>query len=141
MYASQNPQALKSLLSTKAAAASADEALTFLAELRVSQLNGCGYCVDLHTRELQHSGFDAQKIACLTVWKESGLFNETELHVLELAEAMTLNPTSAAEPQQRLVKILGQKQTVDRAYRIATMNALNRLSITFGDRPERRPLT
>ena len=144
MYQDLNPGALKALLSAKSAAAGrADPSLVLLAELRVSQLNGCAYCVDLHTRELLALGFSAQKIACLTVWKESGLFNPQESAVLALAEGVTKNPTGAAQQGlvDKVTQILSAEAAVDLAYRIATMNALNRLSITFKGQPAERPMS
>lgn len=141
-YQSGNGTALKRLLGAKTAAASTPDDLTVLAELRVSQVNGCAYCVDLHTRELLGIGYDAQKIACLTVWREADLFSDLEKAVLDLAEAMTVPPIGRRAPLalKTLSKLRSEQEVVDLAYRISTMNALNRLSISFEDKPEKSDL-
>jgi AhpD family alkylhydroperoxidase len=60
-----------------------------LIELRVSQINGCAYCVDLHSQQARAEGEDQQRINCLAVWQESLFFNEAECAALAWAEALT----------------------------------------------------
>lgn len=82
-YAKVNKRALDLLLSTKKHVASIDKGLRALVEIRVSQINGCAYCVDLHTKEARKLILDQQKLDCLVVWKESQLFSEAEMAALD----------------------------------------------------------
>jgi len=75
--------------------AGVDPAVRELVRLRASQLNGCVYCVDLHTRAAVEVGVDAQRLAALPVWRESSFFTAAERAALELAEAVVR--LSAAE--------------------------------------------
>jgi AhpD family alkylhydroperoxidase len=69
--------------------AGVEPALRELVRIRASQLNGCGYCVDLHTRDALQGGEDARRVAAVAVWRESGLFTARERAALTLAESMT----------------------------------------------------
>lgn len=61
-----------------------------LVRLRSSQLNGCAYCVDLHSRDAREAGAGQQRVDALTVWRESALFDARERAALDLAEHITL---------------------------------------------------
>jgi AhpD family alkylhydroperoxidase len=67
-----------------------DPRLRELVRLRVSQLNGCAYCVDLHSQDARRAGEDERRIAALPVWRESPLFTRRERAALTFAEAVTL---------------------------------------------------
>jgi len=82
-YAKVNKRALDLLMSTKKHVASIDKGSRALVEIRVSQINGCSYCVDLHTKEARKLILDQQKLDCLVVWKESQLFSEAEMAALD----------------------------------------------------------
>jgi AhpD family alkylhydroperoxidase len=65
-----------------------DHRLRELLRLRVSQLNGCAYCVDMHTKTARAVGENDQRLAALTVWQETGFFTDAERAALAFAEAM-----------------------------------------------------
>lgn len=122
---------------TRAVAKARDEAgidrrLSELLNVRVSQLNGCVYCLDLHTHKLLGLGESPQRLAVLTAWREAGLFTETERAALELAEIVTLLP----EPEERIAaeyrvrEVLSDAEYAALAWVAITMNAFNRVSIT-----------
>jgi AhpD family alkylhydroperoxidase len=67
-----------------------DPRLRELVRLRASQLNGCAYCVDMHTRDARSAGETEQRLALLPVWRESALFDARERAALALTEAITL---------------------------------------------------
>ena len=107
--------------------------LRHLVWLRVSQLNGCAYCVDLHTHEAVRDGEAAQRLHCLVVWRETRLFSPRERAALGWAEALTEVATSRA-PDDVYDAVRAQfddKQLADLTFMIATMNAWNRMAIGF----------
>lgn len=69
--------------------AGVEPALRELVRIRASQLNGCSYCVDLHTGDALQAGEDARRLAAVAVWRESGLFTARERAALTLTESMT----------------------------------------------------
>jgi AhpD family alkylhydroperoxidase len=72
-----------------AANAGLDPKLIELAKIRASQLNGCAFCIDLHTRDALQLGEDQRRIFLLNAWRETDLFTEQERAVLALTEAVT----------------------------------------------------
>src|SRR4051812_6569484 len=64
--------------------------LRALVELRASQINGCAYCVDMHSREARQAGETQQRLDCLSVWQETTFFDDRERAALAWAESVTL---------------------------------------------------
>lgn len=139
-YATINKRALDLLLSTKKHVTSIDKNLKALIEIRVSQINGCAYCVDLHTAEARASSENQQRLDCLIVWKESGLFSEAEMAALDWAESVTLiaDAPDIGEKLQALLVYFTEAEVVDLTFIVAVMNSLNRLAISMGDKPSQR---
>ena len=77
-YVSINGPAIASMAKAKNDMSSIDRKLRAVIELRVSQINGCAYCVDLHTREARQAGETTQRLDCLTVWREVTFFDDAE---------------------------------------------------------------
>ena len=139
-YFEINKRAVDLLLSVKKHVPSIDETLKALVEIRVSQINGCAYCVDLHTSEARELGVHQQLLDCLPVWKESHLFSDIQMAALQWAEAVT-NISSENKIETKLELLLNhfsEAEAVDLTLVIALMNSLNRLAISFGDRPTRQ---
>ena len=136
-YETINPTALTTLLSLKKQTASIPKDVRALLELRISQINGCSYCIDLHAKEAVAHGVDQQRINCLSVAAESGLFTPKEIAALSLAEQMTrIAEVSGIETQRDALKAhFTEEEIVDLIYIIAAMNAMNRIAITCGDQP------
>ena len=82
-YVSINGPAIASMAKAKNDMASIEDRLRAIIELRVSQINGCAYCVDLHTQEARNSGEPQQRLDCLTVWREVPFFDDAERAALE----------------------------------------------------------
>ena len=139
-YASTNGPAIASMAKAKTNMPSIDNRLRAIVELRVSQINGCSYCVDLHTVEARAAGETQQMLDCLTVWREVPFFSEPEKCALAWVEAITLISKQGAP--QSLFDALGEhysdQQIVDLTLIIAQMNAWNRLAISFGHLPDPR---
>jgi len=138
-YFEINADALKSLFSIKKQVPSIEGALKILVELRVSQINGCAYCVDLHSNEARKASVPQQKLDCLPVWKESNLFSERECAALSWAESVTrISEEHESENKLNLLlETFTEKEAVDLTFIVCAMNALNRLAISFGDKPKR----
>lgn len=115
-----------------------DKGLVELVYLRISQINGCAYCVDMHSRELIKGGAKLDKILLTPAWRESGaLFDETERAALAWAETVTLVAQSGVpdEAYEAAAAAFAPKQLADLTIAIGLMNAYNRIAISFGARP------
>ncbi len=139
-YIEINKRAVDLLLSVKKHVPSIDKGLQALVEIRVSQINGCAFCVDLHTTEARQLGVHQQLLDCLPVWRESQLFSENEMVALDWAEGVT---NISTEPDiegklENLLKHFSETEAVDLTLVISLMNSLNRLAVSFGDKPSRR---
>lgn len=113
-------------------------ALLHLVYLRVSQINGCAYCIDLHTRDLVKAGVSPEKLALLPVWREaSELFTVQECAALAWCETVT-NVSQTAIPDQEYdaAKLhFSEKELVDLTMAISLINAYNRIAIAFRATP------
>jgi AhpD family alkylhydroperoxidase len=113
--------------------------LVDLVYLRVSQINNCAYCLDMHTRDLVKKGVKVDKIALVQAWEEGGeLFSQTERTALAWAESVTRVaetgvPDGAYEAAR---KVFDEKQLVDLTIAISLMNAYNRMAISFRNTPQ-----
>lgn len=136
-YSEINSHAVGLLLSVKKHTNSIDDSLKALVELRVSQINGCAYCVDLHSNDARKAGLSQQKLDCLPVWKESLLFSDRETAALCWAESVTkISTESDIEGKlSALLEYYSDTEAVDLTLIISLMNCMNRLSIGFGEKP------
>jgi AhpD family alkylhydroperoxidase len=116
-----------------------DAALVELVYLRISQINGCAYCLDMHTRDLLKRGFSTEKLALVQVWHEArALFDEREQAALAWAETVTRVaethvPDSAFEAASN---VFNARQLTDLTIAIGLMNTYNRIAIAFRRPPE-----
>lgn len=106
--------------------------------LRVSQLNGCAYCIDMHSRDLQKEGVPVEKIVLLQAWREAGeLFSGEERAALAWAETVT-RVSETAVPDDAFAAasaVFEGKRLADLTIAIGLMNALNRMAISFRSVP------
>ncbi len=109
-----------------------------LVYLRVSQINGCAYCIDAHSRDLLKAGLPVEHFVLVPAWPEAGgFFNEQEKAALAWAEAVTRLgdrgvPDSAFEAA---AAAFDEKQLADLTIAISLMNAYNRMAISFRATP------
>ena len=97
-YYEYNPKVIDRLESLDKHIAAIDPKLRALVDLRVSQINGCVYCVDLHTQAAREAGETQQRLDCLPVWQECPFFDARERTALAWAEALThLSKTQAPD--------------------------------------------
>ncbi|MCZ8410931.1 carboxymuconolactone decarboxylase family protein [Achromobacter sp. SIMBA_011] len=114
------------------------EALVNLVYLRVSQINGCAYCIDMHSRDLLKQGVTVDKLVLVPVWREGGaLFNAREQAALAWAECVTrVAETGVPDADYAAAAAeFSDKELADLTYAIGLMNAFNRLGVTFRNMP------
>lgn len=117
-------------------------ALVHLVFLRVSQINGCAHCIDIHTRDLIAEGVAVDKIVLIPVWHEAAyLFTEKERAALAWTEEVTrVSETHASDAAYAAAAaVFDEKDLVDLTLTIAAMNAINRLGISFRMKPRAKP--
>jgi AhpD family alkylhydroperoxidase len=113
--------------------------LVDLVYLRISQINNCAYCLDMHTRDLIKKGVKIEKIALVQAWAEAGrLFGERERAALAWAETVTrVSETGIPdEAFQAARAVFEEKELVDLTIAIGLMNTYNRLAIGFRNTPQ-----
>jgi AhpD family alkylhydroperoxidase len=109
-----------------------------IAFLRISQINGCAYCIGEHSRELLQGGLPVEQLVLVSTWREAGaLFGEQERAALAWAEAVTrLGEHGVADSAYRAAAaVFDEKALVDLTIAISLMNAYNRVSISFRTTP------
>ncbi|WP_394780079.1 carboxymuconolactone decarboxylase family protein [Undibacterium sp.] len=102
--------------------------------LRVSQINGCAFCIDMHSRDLIKSGISVDKLVLVQAWQEAGaVFSPRERTALALAEAVTnIAGNGVADTvYEAAAAEFSDKELADLTYAIGLMNAFNRLGVTF----------
>lgn len=109
-----------------------------LIKIRVSQLNGCSYCIDKHVKDALAAGENPRRIYLLTVWREVSLFSPEERAILALADEMTLIHQHGVSDAvyNNAIEVLGQSYTTEVMMGIIAMNAWNRVGITTAKHPE-----
>ncbi|SER08913.1 alkylhydroperoxidase AhpD family core domain-containing protein [Faunimonas pinastri] len=108
-----------------------EKQLTELVKLRVSQINGCAFCVQHHLNIARKIGVAAAKLDLLAAWRDAGLFSDREKAALEWAELLTALP-SASPPEDafgRLRLHVSEAEAIFLTAAIATINAWNRLGV------------
>ena len=112
--------------------------LVDLVYLRVSQINGCAYCIDMHSRDLLKSGLAVDKLVLVPVWPEAGrVFSLRERAALAWAETVTrVAETGVPDADYEAASAeFSDKELADLTYAISLMNVFNRLAISFRTPP------
>jgi AhpD family alkylhydroperoxidase len=110
-----------------------------LVYLRVSQINNCAYCLDMHTRDLLKKGQKIEKLALVQAWAEGGnLFDPRERAALAWAETVTRVAETGIpdEAYQAARAVFDERELVDLTIAIGLMNVYNRLAIGFRNTPQ-----
>jgi len=113
--------------------------LVDLVYLRISQINNCAYCLDMHTRDLLKKGQKIEKLALVQAWAEAGnLFDERERAALAWAETVTRVAETGIPDQayQAARAVFGERELVDLTIAVGLMNVYNRLAIGFRNTPQ-----
>jgi AhpD family alkylhydroperoxidase len=110
-----------------------------LVYLRVSQINGCAYCIDMHSRDLLKGGLAVEKLVLVPVWREAGsLFDSRERAALAWTETVTRVADTAIPDGEfeSASTAFSEKELADLTIAIGLMNAYNRLAIGFRNPPK-----
>ncbi|HWR16505.1 MAG TPA: carboxymuconolactone decarboxylase family protein [Terriglobales bacterium] len=114
-----------------------DPTILELIKIRASQINGCAYCIDMHTIDARAHGETEQRIYALNAWEEGPFFSERERAALALTEAMTrISDTHVPDSVYDHVREhFSEQEVVNLAWAIIAINSWNRLAITFRAQP------
>ncbi len=134
-YTKVYPEAVKGMLEFEkfAATSGLERALYELVKTRASQINGCAYCLDMHTKDARKAGETEQRLYALSAWRETSFYTDRERAALEWTEALTLIskndvPDSLYDSVRRY---FGEKEMVALTMAIIAINGWNRLAIGF----------
>jgi AhpD family alkylhydroperoxidase len=139
-YAKISPEGYKAFGGVYVAVQKSDlpKELINLVYLRVSQINGCAYCIDMHSRDLLKSGLHVEKLVLVPVWRDAGgVFSPRERIALAWAETVTrVAETGVPDAEYEAVSSeFSDKELADLTYAIGLMNAFNRFGISFRSTP------
>jgi AhpD family alkylhydroperoxidase len=110
-----------------------------LIKMRASQINGCGYCLDMHHKEATKAGETVQRLYLLPAWKESPVYTNEEKAVLNLTDTLTKiarkEPEEIADAYSIMARHFSKEEIANFVLAICQINSWNRISITFGNVP------
>ena len=135
-----SPDAIKAMYALEAAIAKlgVEHSLLELIRLRASQINGCAFCVDMHTSDARKAGETERRLYAVSVWRETPFFTPRERAVLAWTEALTLLPQNHASDADyaALAEQLTPAEMVNVTLAIGSINTWNRLAVGFRKMPE-----
>jgi AhpD family alkylhydroperoxidase len=110
-----------------------DPKLFALVKIRASQLNGCAYCLDMHTKDARLAGETEQRLYALSAWHETPFFTPRERAALEYTEAVTrVGDTHVPDDlYARVSKLFDEDEMVALTFAVVVINAWNRLAVSF----------
>ena len=110
-----------------------DPTLFHLVEIRASQINGCAYCIDMHTKEARAAGETEQRIYALNAWRETPFFTDRERAALEWTEAVTrvADTNVPDDVYDRVAAVFNEAELVALTFGVIVINSWNRLSVSF----------
>jgi AhpD family alkylhydroperoxidase len=113
--------------------ANLDHSLFELVKIRASQMNGCAYCLDMHTKDARLAGETEQRIYALNAWRETPFFTDRERAALEWTEAVTrVGDTHVPdEIYERVAAHFDEKELVALTFGVIVINSWNRLAVSF----------
>ena len=134
------PDAIKALsaVETQVQASGLEQSLIELVRTRASQINGCAYCINMHTQDARKHGESEQRLYLLNAWREAPVYTDRERAALAWTEAVTLISETLApdEVYDGVRAQFSEAETVNLTMLIATINAWNRLAISFRAMPQ-----
>lgn len=134
-YKNASPKGFAAMLALElhARASGLEHGLLELVKTRVSQLNGCAFCLDMHTKDARAAGESEQRLYLLPAWREAPCYTERERAALAWAEAVTLLKDQQVpdEVYEQARRQFDDKALVDLTLAIVAINGWNRLSVAF----------
>ena len=139
IYHEVAPDAIKGLLNieTYTRNSTLEHSLLELVKMRVSQINNCAYCLDMHSKDARKGGESEMRLYTLSAWRETPFFTDKERAALEWAEALTLIAQQHISDQlyETMLQHFSEKELVDLTMAIVSINGWNRLAIPFQSEP------
>lgn len=136
-YSEIAPEAFKMMLEMEKYTMSVgiDRKLRALIKLRASQINGCAYCINMHTAEARKIGETEQRLYCVSAWEECTFYSDAERAALALTEHVTSISTKRVPDDlyKRVREHYSEKEYVDLVFLINQINSWNRLSVSMGN--------
>ncbi|TCC97145.1 carboxymuconolactone decarboxylase family protein [Pedobacter hiemivivus] len=133
------PQAYKAMYALEGYLATTELSKTHkeLIKIRASQINGCAFCIDMHTKDALKHGETTQRIFLLNAWREADLFTEEEKVILAMTEEITLihNHGLSAETYKKATEFFNENNIAQIIMAIVTINAWNRIAISTEMKP------
>lgn len=110
-----------------------ESTLLELVKMRASQINGCAFCIDMHTKDARAAGESEQRLYALDAWRETPFFSERERAALEWTEAVTLvfEGHVSDDVYERAIEQFSEKDLVDLTMTVVAINGWNRLAISM----------
>jgi AhpD family alkylhydroperoxidase len=110
-----------------------EQPLLHLIKFRVSQINGCAFCLDMHSKDLRHEGETEQRLYLLDAWRDSPFYSDRERAALAWAEAVTLitDGQVSDEVYNEARSQFDEQELIDLTLAVTTINSWNRLNIAF----------
>jgi AhpD family alkylhydroperoxidase len=137
-YTKVAPGALRAMygLEKYLAGSTIEEPLRELVKMRASQMNGCAYCIDMHSKDARAHGESEQRLYGLSAWREAPYYTERERAALAWTEELTLIAENhvSDEVYEQTRRQFSEQEIVDLTLAVVTINAWNRIAISF--RPE-----
>ena len=127
-------KAIKTLFSLGAylKKSSIEEHLLNLIDFRVSQINGCAYCLDMHSKDLRAAGESEQRLYLMDAWREAPFYTDRERAALAWAEAVTkLEGGVSDEVYEQAREQFSEEELVDLTMGVIAINAWNRINVPF----------
>jgi AhpD family alkylhydroperoxidase len=114
-----------------------ERSLLELVKTRVSQINGCAYCIDMHTKDARALGESEQRLYALSAWRETPFYTDRERAALAWAEAITLiSQSHASDDEFEAARAqFSEEELVKLTLAVITINGWNRLAIAFRETP------
>lgn len=135
------PDAYQSMLGLEKYLSSTDldASLKELIKIRASQINGCAYCIQMHTKQARTQGETEQRIYALSVWEESPLFSDKERAVIALTEEITCISVQGLtkDTYENALEHLGEHKLAQSIMQIVVINAWNRIAVSTNMQHER----
>ena len=134
-YFKAAPTAMKAMMGLERAAAESLLPLKLreLVKIRASQINGCAYCIDMHSKDAIKNGEDVRRLLALSAWRETPFFDERERAALLWTETLTELPKNGApdEVYSAVAAQFGEQELSELTFVIGAINAWNRFGVGF----------
>lgn len=139
-YGALAPAAMKAMISLQQYVENSglEHALLELVKMRASQINGCAYCLDMHSKDARAAGETEQRLYLLNAWREAPFYSDRERAALAWTEAVTQIAGSHGVSDalyEEARKQFSEKELTDLTYAVIAINGWNRLAIPFRSEP------